>query len=63
MKEILIGKLLEYIRDNNPDILFALEAEDKLRIWLYDKVNAAGPLIQHLRKSKQPEYVIEETCL
>ncbi len=46
MKEILIGKLLEYIRDNNPDILFALEAEDKLRVWLYDKVNAAEPLIE-----------------
>lgn len=63
MKEILIGKLLEYIRDNNPDILFALEAENKLRVWLYNKVNAAEPLIQQLKNSKQPEYVIEESCL
>ena len=63
MKELLIGKLLEYIRDNNPDILFALEAEDKLRVWLYDKVNAAEPMMKQLKSSKQPEYAIEETCL
>lgn len=63
MKEILIGKLLEYIRDNNPDILFALEAEDKLRVWLYDKVSTAGSLIKQLKNSSQPEYIIVETCL
>ena len=63
MKEILSGKLLEYIRDNNPDILFALEAEDKLRVWLYDKVSAAGSLIKQLKNSSQPEYIIVETCL
>lgn len=63
MKEILIGKLLEYIRDNNPDILFDLEAKDKLRVWLYDKASAAEPLMQQLKNSKQPEYIIVETCL
>lgn len=63
MIEILIGKLLEYIRDNNPDILFALEAEDKLRSWLYDKAYSTEPLIQQLKNDKQPDYVIEETCL
>lgn len=63
MKEILIGKLLEYIRENNPDILFALEAENKLHVWLYDTVSAAEPLIKQLSNSKQPEYIIVETCL
>ena len=63
MKEILIAKLLEYIRDNNPDLLFALEAEDKLRSWLYDKVYSAESLIQQLRNDDQPDYIIEETCL
>jgi hypothetical protein len=62
MKEILIGKLLEYIRDNNPDILFDLEAKDKLRVWLYDKVSACEPLMKQLN-NKQPGYVIVETCL
>ena len=63
MKEVLIGKLLEYIRDNNPDILFSLDAEDKLRSWLYDKAYSAEPLIQQLKNDKQPDYIIEETCL
>jgi hypothetical protein len=63
MKEILIGKLLEYIRDNNPDILFALEAEDKLRSWLYDKAYSAESLIQRLKNDNQPDYIIQETCL
>ncbi len=63
MKEILIGKLLEYIRDNNPDILFALEAEDKLRSWLYDKAYSAESLIKQLKNDNQPDYIIQETCL
>lgn len=63
MKEILIGKLLEYIRDNNPDILFALEAEDKLRSWLYEKSYSTELLIQQLKNDKQPDYIIQEICL
>lgn len=63
MKEILIGKLLEYIRDNNPDILFALEAEDKLRLWLYSKAESVESLWQQMEAEKQPAYIIEETCL
>lgn len=63
MKEILIGKLLEYSRDNNPDILFALEAEGKLRSWLYDKAYSAESLIQRLKNDNQPDYIIQETCL
>ena len=63
MKEILIGKLLEYIRDNNPDILFALEAEDKLRLWLYSKAESVESLWQQMETDKQPAYSIEEACL
>ena len=63
MQEKLIGKLLEYIRENNPDILFALEAKDKLRSWLYEKVNSVESLLLKLQASKQPEYIIEETCI
>ena len=63
MKEILIGKLLEYIRDNNPDILFALEAEDKLRLWLYLKAESIESLWQQMETDKQPAYIIEEACL
>lgn len=63
MKELLIGKLLEYIRDNNPDILFALEAEDKLRLWLYSKAESVESLWQQMQTDKQPAYSIEEACL
>ena len=63
MKEILIGKLLEYIRDNNPDILFALEAADKLRLWLYSKADSVQSLWQQMETDKQPAYIIEEACL
>ncbi|RTL60093.1 MAG: hypothetical protein EKK37_04415 [Sphingobacteriales bacterium] len=63
MKEILISKLFDYIRDNNPDIVFALEAEDKLRYWLYDKISGVEGLIKDLKKSGQPDYIIEETCM
>ncbi len=63
MKEIIMGKLLEYIRDNNPDILFALEAEDKLRLWLYSKADSVQSLWQQMEREKQPAYSIEEACL
>lgn len=63
MQEVLVGKLLEYIRDNNPDLLFALEAEDKLRVWLYEKAESVQPLSEQLKKDKQPEYIIIERCI
>ncbi len=63
MKEILISRFLEYVRDNNPDLLFALEAEDKLRLWLYSKAESVESLWQQMETDKQPAYIIEETCL
>ncbi len=63
MKEILIIKLLEYIREYNPDILFALKAEDKLRLWLYSKADTVESLWQQMEMDKQPAYIIKEICL
>jgi hypothetical protein len=63
MKEILLGKLLEYIRDNNPDLLFALKAEDMLLSWLYSKSDTAEPLWLQMQADKQPDYIIEQACL
>jgi Domain of unknown function (DUF1896) len=63
MQEVLVSKLLEYLRDNNPDILFALEAEDKLRLWLYSKAESVESLWQQMETDKQPAYIIEEACL
>lgn len=63
MKEILISKLLEYIRENNPDILFSLEAADKLRLWLYSKAESVESLWQRMETDEQPAYIIEEACM
>lgn len=63
MQEILVGKLLEYLRDNNPDLLFELEAADKLRVWLYEKADSVQPLFEQMKSNGQPEYIIMERCL
>jgi Domain of unknown function (DUF1896) len=63
MQEILINKLLEYIRDNNPDILFALEAEVAVTTWLSEKVSIVDMLIIQLKEQQQPDYEIEEICM
>ena len=63
MKGLLMNKLLEYIRDNNPDILFELEAKGSLTIWLSEKISVADSLIQQLKDQRLPEYEIEETCM
>ena len=58
-----MNKLLEYIRANNPDILFELEAKRSLTIWLSEKVSVVNSLIQQLITQGLPEYEIEETCM
>ena len=63
MQEVLVSKLLEYVRDNNPDLLFALEAADNLRVWLYEKAESVQPLFEQLKNDKQPEHIIIERCL
>lgn len=63
MQEVLVSKLLEYVRDNNPDLLFALEAADNLRVWLYEKAESVQPLSEQLKKDNQPQYIIIEQCL
>lgn len=61
MQQILINKLHEYIRENNPDILMQLEADGKVTEYLYIKVNAAAATI--IEYKGQPEYIIEEACM
>jgi len=61
MEEILIKKLHEYIRENNPDLLLHLEEESKVTEYLSNKVNSVDKLIT--RYKGQPEYIIEEACM
>lgn len=62
MLETLITKLHEYIRGNNPDILFQLEEENKVSEYLTEKVSTVSYLINQLDKG-QPAYIIEDTCM
>jgi hypothetical protein len=63
MQEILLNKLLEYIRENNPDILFQLEQEAGLTNYLTDKVSSVMELVQSMKAQKQPDYIIEEASM
>ncbi len=40
MHEILISKLHQYLRKNNPDLLLQLEKENKVEEYLEEKVNS-----------------------
>lgn len=62
MQAILINKLLEYIKKNNPDVLFQLEAEGKLRGYLYNKLASVSSMLIQMEE-EQPQYIIEEACL
>lgn len=63
MQNILMNKLLEYIRDNNPDILFELEAEAALTAWLTNKVSTVEILIKEMKEQLLPDYQIAATCM
>jgi hypothetical protein len=63
MKDILSIKLVEYLRENNPDILFSLEEEGSLVSYINEKMEVVDSLLSQLQEQHQPEYIIEETCL
>ena len=61
MREILIKKLHEYIRENNPELLLQLEEDSKVTEYLSNKVNTAYPII--IEYKGKPDYIIEEACM
>ena len=63
MQQILIAKLHEYITQNNLDLLIALQQESRVSVYLKDKVDAAGPLVDELVAENTPAYLIEERCM
>ena len=62
MQEILINNLLEYIRENNPDLLMQLEEDKKVTEFLSNKISAVEGLLNQSDK-EQPAYIIEEACM
>lgn len=63
MQEMLIRKLHEYIRDNNPDLLMTLEEENRVSDYLQENVASIDSLINQLLADNNPASVIEERCM
>ena len=62
MQDILINKLHQYLRENNPDVLLQLEEEGKVTEYLSNKIKLVDALLQEADK-KQPAYIIEEAYM
>jgi len=62
MQQALITKLHEYIRENNPDLLFQLEENGKVTEYLSDKISTVSSLIKQMENGK-PTYIIEDACM
>ncbi len=62
MKENITVKLLEYIKENNPDLLMQLEEDGKVPEYLSDKLSTVNALIDQ-QDEKRPTYIIEEACM
>ena len=63
MQEILIRKLLDYIQDNNPELLLTLEEENRVTDYLYENVASIGGLLNQLLADDKPSAFIEEYCM
>ncbi|MEP7374577.1 MAG: DUF1896 family protein [Chitinophagaceae bacterium] len=63
MQEILVNKLHEYIRANNPELLLALEQENKVTEYLQESVSTADDLINQLLRDNKPASLVEEFCI
>ena len=62
MQQTLMNKLHEYIRENNPDLLFQLEEDGKVTEYLSDKISTVSVLIKQMDIG-QPAYIIEDACM
>jgi len=63
MRELLIQQLHEYVRENNPDLLWALQQENQVTAWLEEKVNAVNLLIDDLVKQNESSPMIRDRCM
>lgn len=63
MKEMLLYKLYEYIRENNPDKLIQLQEAGQLTAWLQEKITGIEPMLVGLNSQQEPAYIIEATCM
>lgn len=62
MQKILVHKLHEYIKENNPDLLLQLEQDGKVIEYLTNKVSTVNDLPNQFKK-RQPAYIIDDACM
>jgi Domain of unknown function (DUF1896) len=63
MQDILINKLHQYLKENNPEVLLQLEEKSNATKFLRDKVNGIKGLLEELQTENKPAYIIEEACM
>ncbi len=63
MQEILIGKLYQYILQNNLDLLIALQEKGDVDSFLKEKMSSIETLLNQLMNENSPAYLIEERCM
>jgi hypothetical protein len=63
MQQHFIRKLHQYLFDNNIDLLVTLQGENKVSVYLQDKVDTVAPSMEELLAENTPPYIIEERCM
>lgn len=63
MKDILIIKFIEYLRENNPDVYSSLNKDGSLVEYANEKLLSIETLLLKLQEEKRPSYIIEELCM
>jgi hypothetical protein len=61
LREYFIGKLFDYICENNPDLLVLLEEDIAIGCFLTDKVDGIMDTIRE--HAGEPLYALEERCM
>ena len=60
MTDKLLGLLLGYIKENNPDLMFQLEQDDALHQWVIEKIQEVELVLNNSRPTKLTEAAFME---
>lgn len=63
MEQRLKGCLLSYMIQNSPELLMALQSDQKVSEYIEQKVTLVGPLLDNLIREETPTHEVEAECL
>jgi hypothetical protein len=63
MRERLLKRFRENIKDNHPDLLLNLLEENRLEEYLHEQVNSVDKLIDDLTVARKAPSAIEDICI